>query len=497
MKTVLSIVTKLNYLLFTLLIAFSCNKDVAAQNTLRWHIEGSLHHTTGADSDVYSFDKDLINNSNYTERVDPFLWGYVVHQNDTFDFEILVADYLIPNNKPSQISIYTSDQSLDIQTTLPAIYNSSSSNAPLNLEHRAELQFNIFEYKSRTNIAYEPGNGGQPKKLSIGLSAPNHNPTSVGVLHAQEIYYVEKVGSTSAPEYTKLDPCQQVNVSRSDNPSDSIKIAGEPIDHTWFHAQKTSNKYPFNSTARTYMHVMQIQNLCDHDLDNKMDIAEATYQVFFEPMSSFIIGRRDIKKDLNYNPGLKSSIGLIAKKQTLPIELTSFDVAWKNQTTVLSWQTATETNNDYFEVQHSIDGITWNVVEQITGAGNSIELVNYTTIDEENTNTVSYYRLKQVDYDTKYSYSKTVVLERPAHNKTLSLFPNPAQSILNVTGIEKTDLINIYNSLGQNVTALVRKNSITAQSCLLNISALPSGYYHVEIKNSAHQSKQVKLMMKQ
>ena len=112
----------------------------------------------------------------------------------------------------------------------------------------------------------------------------------------------------------------------------------------------------------------------------------------------------------------------------LPIELLSFTAKPNGNSDVLAeWVTATEINNDYFELEHSLDGITFNSKGVVNGAGNSTSVLNYSLIDNVAlSNDISYYRLKQVDFNGKFSYSDIVAVDFAEQNGfSLSLFPNP------------------------------------------------------------------------
>jgi hypothetical protein len=92
----------------------------------------------------------------------------------------------------------------------------------------------------------------------------------------------------------------------------------------------------------------------------------------------------------------------------LPIELVEFKAKRANNKVLLSWTTASESNNDYFTVERSPDGINFSMLLTLRGAGNSTGNLNYEAYDEYPLPGLSYYRLKQTDYDGKNTYSKIV-----------------------------------------------------------------------------------------
>ncbi len=113
----------------------------------------------------------------------------------------------------------------------------------------------------------------------------------------------------------------------------------------------------------------------------------------------------------------------------LPIELISFKAKYTGKNTVsLKWSTASETNNDYFQVERASDGIEFNPILNVNGAGSSTKTLTYSTSDNEPLSGISYYRLKQVDYDGQFSYSEIVSVEIKNLNEEFKFnaFPNPS-----------------------------------------------------------------------
>ncbi|MBI5218071.1 MAG: endonuclease/exonuclease/phosphatase family protein [Bacteroidia bacterium] len=100
----------------------------------------------------------------------------------------------------------------------------------------------------------------------------------------------------------------------------------------------------------------------------------------------------------------------------LPVELLDFTAKYNTQfkTVDLTWYTASEINNDYFTIGHSADGINFEMISRINGAGNSNTLRTYNATDYNPFQKLSYYRLDQVDIDGKTNYSKVLAVEIPA-----------------------------------------------------------------------------------
>jgi hypothetical protein len=119
----------------------------------------------------------------------------------------------------------------------------------------------------------------------------------------------------------------------------------------------------------------------------------------------------------------------------LPIELLEFGAEVTNEEYVrLKWITASETNNDYFLVEKSKNAKDWKQVDKVNGAGNSSATLHYESLDKNPFPGVSYYRLKQTDYDGRFSYSN-VVSVNIHESPEIKIYPNPTRSqfILNLT----------------------------------------------------------------
>lgn len=95
----------------------------------------------------------------------------------------------------------------------------------------------------------------------------------------------------------------------------------------------------------------------------------------------------------------------------LPMTLLSFTAAAIEKQVALKWCTASEKNNDYFTIERSTNGVTFTELAQIKAAGNSSVLLNYRAMDEHPFTGISYYRLKQTDYDGRFSYSLVAPVE--------------------------------------------------------------------------------------
>ncbi|QHL87061.1 T9SS type A sorting domain-containing protein [Nibribacter ruber] len=111
----------------------------------------------------------------------------------------------------------------------------------------------------------------------------------------------------------------------------------------------------------------------------------------------------------------------------LPVELVKFAGVAKSGAVELSWSTASEKNNDRYEVERSANGRDFLKIGTVTGAGNSSVLLHYQFLDSSPLSGTTYYRLKQVDYDLQYEYSKVIAVKtaQAGTNFEAVLSPNP------------------------------------------------------------------------
>ena len=123
-----------------------------------------------------------------------------------------------------------------------------------------------------------------------------------------------------------------------------------------------------------------------------------------------------------YNDNIRSQPAIKSfENAPLPIELLHFNVTSEKDHVLIDWATAAEINNDFFTIERSIDGYTWSVLGYVEGAGNSNHTRYYGFKDENPVNGVSYYRLKQTDYDGQYEYFEPVAVQFRSDNNELKI----------------------------------------------------------------------------
>lgn len=115
----------------------------------------------------------------------------------------------------------------------------------------------------------------------------------------------------------------------------------------------------------------------------------------------------------------------------LPVELLYFKAVPQDDYIVLTWATASEKDNSHFIVERSSEGRHFEEMQHIDGAGNSLILINYQTVDDMPFSGRSYYRLKQVDFNGEYSYSPIVSVYFTG-NVNMSLYPTITTTSIHV-----------------------------------------------------------------
>lgn len=166
----------------------------------------------------------------------------------------------------------------------------------------------------------------------------------------------------------------------------------------------------------------------------------------------------------------------------MSIELLAFSAKKINDYVQLSWSTALEINTDYFVIEKSIDGLSFEALEQISAAGISNSIIKYSGYDKNIVSGKNYYRLKQVDLDGTSQYSKIVFVEVDRIDY-VSISPNPFKNKLIIEGyFSSNNELNIINLKGESV--FQQNIDKGEKSIKINIPNLKNGVYFVKINNN-------------
>ncbi|MEE9429461.1 MAG: T9SS type A sorting domain-containing protein [Melioribacteraceae bacterium] len=219
----------------------------------------------------------------------------------------------------------------------------------------------------------------------------------------------------------------------------------------------------------------------------KTDFESAVPGQTISEVKTFLIRCQDTRLD-----------DLKLKTSALPVELTTFTASAKNSKVSLVWETATEVNNYGFEIQkqNQVSSIenqdknqNWESISFIEGHGNSNSPKYYEFNDNSTTSGKYFYRLKQIDIDGTFEYSKIVEVDLglPTEFELSQNYPNPFNpttnikySIPNVRGNEnlRSVQLRVYDVLGNEVANLINKNQEAGSyKVSFDASNLTSGIY--------------------
>lgn len=164
----------------------------------------------------------------------------------------------------------------------------------------------------------------------------------------------------------------------------------------------------------------------------------------------------------------------------LPIELLYFN-AFLNSTHVdLTWATQTETNNKEFVIERSSNAVDFEILKVVKGAGNSQTKLNYFEVDTDPIKGLSYYRLKQNDFDGSYNYSNIVSVYYLSDDKRIIVYPNPTSGKFSVSILGYSNFTASVKVIDDNGKVIIQKTSSENHISLnQHTQALAKGVYLV------------------
>jgi trimeric autotransporter adhesin len=249
--------------------------------------------------------------------------------------------------------------------------------------------------------------------------------------------------------------------------------AGEATDSIYIYGGKVGDPAPLEPIKK-YANTSSITFDATDALNTQPD--NTTYYYF------------TVAKQVDGNRTISAPIWYTRNDLLLPITLLSFNAALQtNKTVLVKWATAQEVNNKIFMIEKSIDGgVSFNTIGTVNAIGNSSLVSNYEFTDLSPQQGVNLYRLKQMDVDGKFTYSKVVAISL-SQTKTnyYSLYPtitNQLTTINTTTSSQKNIVVSIYNeasSLVQNGKYIIDKN----HPATISVSNLKAGIYFVKIND--------------
>ncbi|WP_020536378.1 T9SS type A sorting domain-containing protein [Lewinella cohaerens] len=164
-----------------------------------------------------------------------------------------------------------------------------------------------------------------------------------------------------------------------------------------------------------------------------------------------------------------------------PVELLSFSGKATPKAIQLNWETATELNNEKFEIERSADGRTFSMIGEERGQGTTQQTQAYQFTDQAPVAGLNYYRLKQMDYDGQFTYSSVTAITF-TRKGAINVYPTATNGMINiVTEDEGSSLVKVFHING----SLMKQQTFDGNSLPLDISSLPNGTYLIVVETSS------------
>lgn len=175
----------------------------------------------------------------------------------------------------------------------------------------------------------------------------------------------------------------------------------------------------------------------------------------------------------------------------LPVHLLYIKAKVVNRNAVIEWGTSGEIDNDYFDIERSVNGISFSKIGRIKGSGSTSIQKTYQYTDESPLPGTNYYRIKQVDTNLDFIYSGIVSVQITEPQIGISLSPNPATNLLliKINGLEahETDM-NVMDQHGKIYKSISLKCKKGENNFTINIEDLPKGLYYINLSGKNNQS---------
>lgn len=203
------------------------------------------------------------------------------------------------------------------------------------------------------------------------------------------------------------------------------------------------------------------------------------------------IGAVAIRQGTNTPTGIIDGIRIATNWNSIvPVELTSFNATVSGTNVLLKWTTATEINNSGFEVERRTSNSDWRKIGFVPGAGTTTDKQNYVFSDKNLSKGKYQYRLKQVDFDGTFEFSKTIEVDvvSPAKFELAQNYPNPFNptTAISFTIPQSGNIkLAVYNLLGQEVAVLANEfREAGTYNVEFNATNLNSGVYLYKLETN-------------
>ena len=376
--------------------------------------------------------------------------GYVDNQTHYGDFaEIIIYNFVLPSAQRNIVNNY-----------LSAKYNISVSNDKYAGDNASngDYDFEVIGIGTESDASHNEAHGSGGLWISQNANFENgdylligHNSDDNRTVDATEDTYLESAGLEQRWKRDwYFDKTDAGNVEAVDLTFDFTEAGmsggsapeGNANNYKLIYRSGTSSNWSILGTATTI----------------------GSGQVKFENIS------------LSNGDGYYTIGTIDASASPLPIELLKFTAVKNNNNVLLNWTTASEINNDYFEIERSKDLDNWETIGKVQGNGNSNVQIDYKFTDYKPFSGVSYYRLAQFDYDGSINLSNSVSVLFSV-NKIVA-YPNPINDLLTVKTEYSISKFELLNSNGTLVYSKHIKNHNTYNIDMNNFS---KGIYFLRV----------------
>ncbi len=315
-------------------------------------------------------------------------------------------------------------------------------------------------------------------QVASGPSTDIQDPCTSG--WATGIGYINNVMNNSAIyrfEVNAMPPC----VCRPDITLSNITYGGR----AGFAVQVQVMNTPCAGGANAIMAWSTNTNCLEMRMAGNGTIPNGVYYIVVDGQDGQLV-KYDLTLKLNYSGAGCTPLVTNSCAIALPVELVDFSVRPLNQREALvRWTTASEINNNFFTVERSKDAVDFEEVKTIKGGGNSNTIIQYQTIDTDPFPGNSYYRLKQTDFDGKFTYTELISFSRPDEVTLQPVYPNPATNKITVPieGFSPTIQVSITNMVG-NCFYSTEITDAEIKSFDIDVQEFPVGLYLVKVKLS-------------
>ena len=278
------------------------------------------------------------------------------------------------------------------------------------------------------------------------------------------------------------------------------KFSGEKsfTQDSWTYIELTDG-FNWDGTSNIVIAVSTYENYPEEEVDPNRRFCNSNseqYVRYVAKQPSELGGATEIPLNANKIPSEPGSSSLYhadikfcqdASTIVLPIELADFKANCKGNKIDVSWETASERNNEAFILEHSSNAVDFTEIARISGAGNSIETLRYTYTDDKPNQGDNYYRLQQVDSDGTYSYSEIIVAKcntMDIGKLNVDAYPNPFSNELTIAlsnfDGQRTN-IDVFDMLGKTIATRTIENPGNYYETTLNLDGFPKAAYNVRI----------------